>query len=77
MSGVSLKSYWISNYLIDMMKHLIPACLCILMVLAYDIQTFSGGDNLKGMSALFILYGWAIIPFTYLIGFIFESAGSA
>ncbi|EAS01530.2 ABC transporter family protein (macronuclear) [Tetrahymena thermophila SB210] len=76
-SGLSLRSYWFSNYIVDMNKHLIPACLCILMVIAYDIQTFSKGDNFGGICTLFILYGWAIIPFTYLIGFLFQNSGVA
>ncbi|EAR99563.1 ABC transporter family protein (macronuclear) [Tetrahymena thermophila SB210] len=76
-SGVSIISYWTSNYAVDMIKHLFPSCICICMVLAYDIDTFASGENLGAISILFILYGWGIIPFTYSFGFLFQSSGSA
>ncbi|KAL4430213.1 hypothetical protein ABPG74_014772 [Tetrahymena malaccensis] len=76
-SGLSLRSYWLSNFFVDMVKHLIPASLCILMVVAYNIKTFTESSNFGAICSLFILYGWAIIPFTYLINFIFEKQGSA
>ena len=34
-SGVNLKSYWISYFIIDFLKHMVPAVFCILMVLAF------------------------------------------
>ena len=39
-SGVSILSYWLSNYFLDMIKHLVPAIVCFLMVLAYDITVY-------------------------------------
>lgn len=36
-SGVSILSYWSANFTIDILKHLVPAIFCILMVLAYVI----------------------------------------
>jgi ATP-binding cassette subfamily A (ABC1) protein 3 len=36
-SGVSLFSYWLSNYFMDFAKHLMPAIFSILMMLAFDI----------------------------------------
>ena len=40
-SGVSLFSYWMSNFFMDFIKHLIPAIFAILMMLAFDIQVFT------------------------------------
>lgn len=47
------------------------------MVLAYDIEAFSDSESFGGISILFILYGWSIIPFSYLVGFIFQNYGNA
>jgi len=60
----------------DMVKHLIPALFCILMVLAYDISDFTG-DNYGPVVLLFFLYGWSIIPFSYLFSFLFNDYGNA
>jgi len=60
-----------------MMKHLVPAVFCILMVLAYDIDSFTGSESFGAVVLLFILYGWSIIPFSYFLGFLFEAYGNA
>ena len=39
-SGVSLFSYWLSNYALDMLKYLVPGIFGFLMVLAFDINVF-------------------------------------
>ena len=39
-SGVSLFSYWLSNYVVDMLKHMVPAVFGFLMVLAFDITVY-------------------------------------
>lgn len=77
-SGVSLLSYWTSSFTLDFVKHFVPAFFCMLMVLAYSITTFTDhGSDYAAISILFFLYGWAIIPFSYLTGFIFADYGSA
>lgn len=76
-SGVSLNAYWLSNFWLDMLKHAVPAVFCILMVIAFNVKVFRDGDNFGCISLLFFLYGWAIIPFCYLMGFLFQNYGSA
>ena len=66
-SGVSVLSYWMSNFAMDFLKHVIPAVFSILMMLAYNIEVFTEEDEVFGaVSLLFILYGWCVIPFSYL-----------
>ncbi|KAL4492594.1 hypothetical protein ABPG72_007707 [Tetrahymena utriculariae] len=77
-SGVSLNSYWGANFTIDILKHVFPAVFCMLMVLAYNIDAFtSNQSDYSAVCLLFILYGWAIIPFSYLTSFIFKDYGTA
>ena len=62
----------------DFCKHLIPSIFSILMMLAFDIEVFTGESSVYfGTSLLFILYGWSVIPFSYLFGFVFKSYGNA
>lgn len=78
MSGVSILSYWLSNFLIDYAKYLVPAIFGSLMVYAFNIEVFSSdSESLGAVVALFFLYGWAVIPFSYLLGFLFKDYGNA
>ncbi len=47
------------------------------MILAFDIADLQKDDNFGAFCTLIILYGWAIIPFSYVFGFVFESYGNA
>ena len=40
-SGVSIPAYWLSAYTWDVVKHLIPAIICALMILAFNIQSMA------------------------------------
>ena len=62
----------------DYVKHLVPAVFSILMTLAFGIETFTeDGEAFAALSLLFLLYGWGIINFTYLTGWLFKSYGNA
>ena len=71
-SGVSIYAYWLSNFLMDVGKHIIPAIFCALMVLAFNQTALLDGDNYGATWLLFFLYGWAIIPFCYIFSFLFK-----
>lgn len=79
MSGVSYFAYWLSNYALDMAKYLCPvAIFSVLMIYAFDLSMFTDeGDVMAALCLLFFLYGFSIIPFTYLFGFLFKSHGNA
>ncbi|KAL4478578.1 hypothetical protein ABPG74_006813 [Tetrahymena malaccensis] len=76
-SGVSLYTYWFSNYLVDFIKHIIPAVFSILMIIAYDISSFTDSSCLGAISLMVFLYGWSIIPFSYFTSFVFGDYGNA
>jgi len=75
-SGVSQTSYWLANYLWDVVSFLIPATICALIVLFYANPNFTG-DNFPVVLLSFFLYGMAVIPFTYLCSFLFASHSTA
>ncbi|CAK63379.1 unnamed protein product (macronuclear) [Paramecium tetraurelia] len=76
-SGVSVKAYWFSNWLMDLGKHVIPAVVCCLLILAFDIAALRQGENYGFSWLIFFLYGWAIIPFCYFFSFAFKQQGNA
>ncbi|KAL4488936.1 hypothetical protein ABPG72_005723 [Tetrahymena utriculariae] len=76
-SGVSIFSYWLSNYLIDFVKHIFPAVFSYLMIYAYNIKGFNDSDSVGVLIMLLFLYGWSVIPFTYVCRFLFADYGNA
>ena len=76
-SGVSLFAYWSSNYLINIIEHLIPAILSCLFIKFFNVKPWIVDDCYSVVWALFIFFGFAAIPFTYLLSFLFKDYGSA
>lgn len=75
-SGVSLFAYWMSNFCVDIVKYLIPAIWGAVMCKAFSITSMIEDDNWGVTWLLFILYGFAVIPFTYLSSFLFNDYGA-
>ena len=76
-SGVSIYAYWFSNLLIDVVKYMIPGVFCALSALIFDVKAFTQGDSYSCVWALVLLYGPAIMTFTYATSFLFNTAESA
>ena len=76
-SGVSIYAYWFSNLLIDLCKYLIPGIYCALSILIFNVEAFTERDNYGAVWALVLLYGPAMLTFTYLTSFMFKSPESA
>jgi len=76
-SGVSITAYWLSNFFVDIIKYIIPAVTCALATMALDASALIEGDKLLALWLDFILYGFAIVPFVYLIAFLFRNYGTA
>lgn len=76
-SGVSVYAYWLSNLLIDVVKYSIPGIFCALSALIFDVKAFTEGDAYSCVWAIVLLYGPAIMTFTYATSFLFMSPESA
>lgn len=74
-----MAAYWSSNYFVDFMKYFFPVGIfSILMFLAYGIDTFTDeAPVFTAVILLFILYGTAIVTFTYVTSFAFKKFGNA
>ena len=77
-SGVSIPAYWLSSYLWDFVKYLIPGITTPLLINAFDLKSLSEPSEVFGsIWVLFILFGLAICPYTYSLSFMFKSYSSA
>lgn len=75
-SGVSLNAYWAANYFVDFAKYLIPAILCCLVALIMNASVLVDDGHYGVLWILFILYGFSIVSFVYLLSFAFKDYGS-
>ncbi|XP_076998238.1 ATP-binding cassette sub-family A member 17-like isoform X4 [Tamandua tetradactyla] len=76
-SGVSVATFWLSALLWDLISFLIPNLLLLVVFLYYREEAFIQDENLAAVFLILMLYGWAIIPFIYLVSFCFGNPGSA
>ncbi|CAF0969125.1 unnamed protein product [Didymodactylos carnosus] len=84
LSGANAANFWISTIIWDAVYYLIPT-VCIYFVwwifyhtdaLKEDIGVFITGPRLGYTILLFALYGWAHIPYTYLLSYLFQIPSS-
>lgn len=77
-SGVSLFAYWMANYISDLIKIVIPIVFAALMCLAFGISSLTEpGESYGAVWVLLIFYGTSVIPFAYLVSFLFKEYGNA
>ena len=72
-SGMSVGSYWISNFIIDYTKYIIVGLGTFFLILAFDVSSVIEDDKWVMTLLLLVFYGFAFIPFVYFLSFIFKS----
>jgi ATP-binding cassette, subfamily A (ABC1), member 3 len=75
--GVSIFTYWFSNYMMDLVKYLIFGSVSIGLIKAFALDTLSTDPVFEHMVILFLIYGFPLISFTYFFNFLFKDFGSA
>ena len=65
-SGISLFSYWVINYLFELIKYYVIGGICIFILFLFGFYE----DYLY---ILYLLYGPSMISFTYFLSFVFKS----
>ncbi|XP_060028822.1 phospholipid-transporting ATPase ABCA3-like isoform X1 [Erinaceus europaeus] len=76
-SGVYVTNFWISALLWDFIIYLISCCLLLLLFLVIGLDLLLKSDSIMGTLVIFLLFGWSVIPFIYLLSFLFSSNASA
>ena len=76
-SGVSLTGYWFANYVVDMLKYMVPGVINSLIAMAFHPTALVEGEKLGAVWCIFIFYGFGITSFVYLTSFLFKDYGTA
>ncbi|XP_076402078.1 ATP-binding cassette sub-family A member 13 isoform X1 [Peromyscus maniculatus bairdii] len=76
-SGLGYRTYWLINFSYDMLFYLVSVCLCVAIIVAFQLTAFTFRENLVATALLLALFGYAMIPWMYLISRIFSSSDVA
>ena len=74
-AGVKPSAYWLSSYFWDIMNYQLPLWITVILMFAFDIETFTTTNRsvLGGVLCLLILFGPAAAGSTYCFSFLFNS----
>uniref|UniRef100_A0A8C4WKG0 ATP binding cassette subfamily A member 13 n=1 Tax=Gopherus evgoodei TaxID=1825980 RepID=A0A8C4WKG0_9SAUR len=76
-AGLGYKTYWLANFLYDMLFYLVPVGLSIGVIAAFQLSAFTFRENLAATALLLILFGYATLPWMYLMSRFFSSSDIA
>lgn len=69
-SGITVSSYWISNFIFELLKYFFTGGICILFIVAFDTYV-------EHLVLLVFLYGLSMVSFTYIMSFLFKTESTA
>lgn len=76
LNGANSIIFWLSAFVWDMINYIIPSIISILLIWAFGITEFVGGERVWYTLGLFFFYGLAHIPQTYLMSYLFKVAAT-
>ncbi|XP_068940595.1 ATP-binding cassette sub-family A member 13 [Petaurus breviceps papuanus] len=76
-SGLGYRTYWFTNFIYDMVFYLVSVSLSIGVIVAFKLTAFTFRENLAATALLLALFGYATLPWMYLLSRIFSSSDVA
>nr|XP_056717219.1 glucosylceramide transporter ABCA12 [Euleptes europaea] len=76
-SGLGVTSYWVTNFIYDLVYFMVPIALSIGVISAFQIPAFFNDNNLLAVFLLLFLFGYATFSWMYLLAGIFKETGMA
>ncbi|XP_043312515.1 phospholipid-transporting ATPase ABCA3-like [Cervus canadensis] len=77
LSGVYAVNFWLSALLWDFLIFFTSCCLLLVVFTFSDLKILITNYHFLDTMLIFMVFGWSVIPFTYLISFLFSSHTSA
>ena len=72
LSGANTLIFWISELIWDFFNFILTTILAIIIMWGFGINEFVGGVRLWYVFGLFVIYGLAHIPQSYLLSYLFS-----
>ncbi|XP_021242061.1 ATP-binding cassette sub-family A member 13 [Numida meleagris] len=76
-TGLGYKTYWLANFCCDMLFYMLPVTLCVGVISAFQLSAFTFRNNLAATVILLVLFGYATLPWMYLVSRFFSSSDVA
>ncbi|KGL85400.1 ATP-binding cassette sub-family A member 13, partial [Tinamus guttatus] len=76
-TGLGYKTYWLANFFCDMLFYMVPVALCVAVITAFQLSAFTFRENLAATVLLLTLFGYATLPWMYLVSRFFSSSDIA
>lgn len=75
-SGVHAFTFWLSTFAWDYINYIIPVTGIMIAFAAFSVEELVDDNRWAQVLLLYALYGWAVMPFTYLLSFAFTVPSS-
>ncbi|KAL5014325.1 hypothetical protein ScPMuIL_008595 [Solemya velum] len=75
-SGVGTIAYWLSNFCWDYINYLMPVLGLLIVFAAFGTEAYNNEANMGIVFFIFLIYGWAVLPFVYLFHYLFKTPAS-
>ncbi|NIG60239.1 ATP-binding cassette sub-family A member 12 [Pontoporia blainvillei] len=76
-SGVGVTCYWVTNFIYDMAFYLVPVAFSVGVIAIFKLPAFYSENNLRAVSLLLLLFGYATFSWMYLLAGLFHETGVA
>ncbi|XP_044287962.1 glucosylceramide transporter ABCA12 [Varanus komodoensis] len=76
-SGIGVRSYWVTNFIYDLVYFLVPVTLSVGIISAFQIPAFATNNNILAVFLLLFLFGYATFSWMYLLAGMFTETGMA
>lgn len=71
-SGVGPFAYWLSTFVWDIINYLIPVLIILIVFAAFQTDAYVNDNRLGLVFMVFLLYGFSVLPFVYLMHYLFS-----
>ncbi|XP_037074307.1 ATP-binding cassette sub-family A member 3-like [Pollicipes pollicipes] len=75
-SGVGITVFWLANLVWDYLTFLLPAFGMMITLLIFNEEGFIEGKTQGSLLMLFVMYGYSMLPQSYLFSFLFTVPSS-
>ena len=75
-SGANFWMFWTANFLLDYCYYVVPCVIIVVVLVAFQAESFKDTEVLVIFFLLLLLFGWAAIPLMYLCSFWFKVPSS-
>jgi len=75
-SGVESWTFWAATFTWDIINYTVPCLLLIFTFVGFSVHAYVDDGRFLDILLLFVLYGWSMLPFMYLLSFLFSIPSS-